>query len=339
MKKLRFAMIGTGFWSQFQLAGWLETGLVECVALCNLTREPAEKLAQKWGVPSVYTDAETMLNTEQVDFIDICTNVETHERFVRMGAERGLHVVCQKPMGVSLAQAEAMVAFCQSKGVKFCINENWRWQHPLRELKKKLQTGNIGKVFRARVHYVSSFPVFENQPFLKELEQFIVTDMGTHILDVARFLFGEASSLYAHTYRVHPDIKGEDVATCLMKMGDNVSVTVELSYSSKTEIEAFPQVYIYIEGDKGFLELGQHFKIRETTDAGTLVTTHLAPHYEWADPAYDLIHSSIVATQANIAQALLGEAECETSAEDNLKTLRLVFGAYTSAETNNVVAV
>ena len=57
---------------------------------------------------------------------------------------------------------------------------------------------------------ISGFPVFANQPFLKELEQFILTDLGSHTLDTARFLFGEAESLYCQTRRVHPDIKGED---------------------------------------------------------------------------------------------------------------------------------
>jgi D-apiose dehydrogenase len=63
---------------------------------------------------------------------------------------------------------------------------------------------------------ISGFPVFNNQPFLKELEQFILTDLGSHTLDTARFLFGEASSLYCQTRRIHADIRGEDVATIMM---------------------------------------------------------------------------------------------------------------------------
>ncbi len=71
---------------------------------------------------------------------------------------------------------------------------------------------------RARIDYANSFPVFDNQPFLKELDHFILTDIGTHILDVARFLFGEASSVRCQTRRMRRDIAGEDVATVMMEM-------------------------------------------------------------------------------------------------------------------------
>src|SRR5699024_8637431 len=129
------------------------------------------------------------------------------------------------------------------------------------------------------------FPVFDNQPFLKELDQFILTDVGSHVLDVARFLFGDATSLYATTTRVNPEIKGEDVATCVMQMGDGVTVTAELSYATRSDIERFPETFAYIEGSKGSLVLETDFRIRETTADGTLLNRYPPPRYVWADPA------------------------------------------------------
>lgn len=75
---LRFAIFGTGFWAPFQLAAWRELPHVECVALFNRTREKAEKLAQRFRIPTVYDDAEALLQTEKLDFVDIITDVETH---------------------------------------------------------------------------------------------------------------------------------------------------------------------------------------------------------------------------------------------------------------------
>ena len=63
---------------------------------------------------------------------------------------------------------------------------------PLVETKRLMQEEPLGELFRARITFTSAFPVFDNQPFLKELPQFILTDIGSHILDTARFLFGEA---------------------------------------------------------------------------------------------------------------------------------------------------
>jgi predicted dehydrogenase len=335
-KPLKFALFGTGFWSHFQLAGWNELDGVECVAVYNRTVEKGERFAEKFGIPNVYGSAEDLIANEDLDFIDICTNVETHAPFTRMGAEAGLDVVCQKPLAVDLAEAKDMVQTCKDAGVKLFVNENWRWQYPMRQFKARLDAGNIGKPFRARIHYANSFPVFDNQPFLKELEQFILTDIGSHILDTARFLFGEATSLYATTHRAHPDIKGEDVATCMMTTDQGITVVCEMSYASRTEIERFPETFVYIEGEKGFLELGPDFWVRETTENGTHAVRHIPPRYPWADPAYDLIHSSIVPCQADILKGLRG-GDAENTGDDNLKTMQLVFGSYQSAAEKRVM--
>jgi len=338
MADLRFAMFGTGFWSYYQLPGWIEAGGTECVALYNRTPSKAEKLAEHFSLnANIYDDPEELLKNEQLDFLDICTNVETHAPFVHMAAKYNLPVVCQKPMATTLEEAKGMVKACRDANVPLFINENWRWQHPIRQFKAALDKNNIGKLFRARIDYRNSFPVFDNQPFLKELEQFILTDIGSHILDTARFLFGEASSLYCHTYRVHPDINGEDVATVMMHMGDGMTVVCEMSYATKREHDRFPETYIQVEGSEGFLELAPDFWIRATTASGTHSQRHVPPRYDWADPAYDLAHSSIVPAQADYVQALQGKGNAETTGDDNLKTMQLVFGSYQSAASNQVL--
>lgn len=337
MTNLRFAILGTGFWAQFQLAAWQELEGVECVALYNRTRDKAEALAQKFSVPRVYDSLEKMLDTEQLDFVDIITDVGTHASLTHLAAQRGLNVVCQKPMATSLEEARSMVEICREFQVQFLINENWRWQYPIRQFKRVLDEGRIGKPFRARVHYCNSFPVFENQPFLKDLDQFILTDIGSHILDTTRYLFGDAKSLYCHTIRVHPDITGEDVATVLLQTESGMSVICEMSYASRTEIEHFPQTYVYVEGDQGFLELGPYYKVRETTSEGTCVRQFIPKHYPWADPAYDLVHSSIVDCQSDLLKHLQGEKTAETNGDNNFKTVQLVFAAYESARTGQPI--
>jgi predicted dehydrogenase len=325
-------MIGTGFWSQFQLAGWKELGGVECVALCDRSRAKAEALAARFGVPRVYDDAEALLGREELDFIDIITDVDTHGRFVRMAAARRLPAICQKPLAPTLAEAEAMVAACREAGVPLLVHENWRWQTAIRQLKRVLAEGTIGTPFRARIDFISGFPVFNNQPFLRDLEQFILTDIGTHILDVARFLFGEADGLACLTRRIHHDIRGEDVATVMLEMQSGAAVVCNMAYAGNAlEHDRFPETYVFVEADAGSAELGPDFWIRVTTAEGTHARRYPSTRYAWADPAYDVIHASIVPCHANLLGALRGEGPAETTGEDNLRTLQLVFGAYESA--------
>jgi len=341
--KLRFALFGTGFWSAYQLGGWMQTGEVECVALYNRTKSKALKTAEQFGIAPehVYDDPSALLDNEQIDFVDICTAVETHLPLTQMAAARGLAVVCQKPMSTTLVSCETLVAACKSAGVPLYINENWRWQYPIRAYKAALDQGHIGKVFRANLDYRTSFPVFDNQPFLKEIEQFILTDIGSHILDVARFLFGEVVSLYCQTHRVHQDIKGEDVATVTLTTQSGAVVICQLSYASPREHDRFPETYIQAEGERGFLELSHDFWVRETVvgEHGTIThaSRHKPPRFAWADPEYDVVHSSIYPAQLNIARALKGLEACETAGDDNLKTMRLVYKSYESAHTNQVI--
>jgi predicted dehydrogenase len=246
-------------------------------------------------------------------------------------------------MATTREEAEAMVVACRDAGAPFFIHENWRWQTPIRQLKAVLSDGRIGRPFRARVQFSCSFPVFDNQPFLKELEQFILTDIGSHILDTARFLFGEASDLFCRTHRIHDDIRGEDVATVMMTMGrpssasQGTTVICQMSYASRLEHERFPETYIFVEGDKGSAELGPDCWIRVTTRDGTHSRRYPPPRYAWADPAYDLVQASIVPCNADLLRALQTGQLPETHAEDNLQTVRLVFAAYESARTGSVI--
>jgi len=331
MSDLRFAIFGTGFWSRFQLAGWRELQGAECVALYNRTKSKAEALGREFEVPAVYDDPEELLDKERLDFVDIITDVDTHARFVRMAAERDLAAICQKPMAPDLETALEMHKACEEAGVPLYIHENFRWQTPLRTLKQVLEQGRIGDVFRARLSFNSSFPVFENQPFLKEIDKFMLVDVGSHILDTARFLFGEAENLYCHTRRVNPEIKGEDVATVMLAMRSGATVVCEMSYATRSEFERFPETYALIEGEKGSVALSQDYWIRVTTEEGTFAKRYAPARYPWADAEYDVLHASIVPCNANILQALQGEGEAETTGSDNLKTMELVYGSYESA--------
>ena len=339
MSKTTFAMIGAGFWARYQLAGWREAG-AECVAVYNRTREKAEALAQEFGIPAVYSDVHTMIREARPGFLDIVTGVETHRHYVELAAASGLPVVCQKPLAESLADAEAMAAACRDAGVPLLVNENWRWQTPIRELKRVLSMGVIGEVFRARIDMISGFPVFANQPALADLEQFILTDLGSHTLDTARFLFGEARGLYCQTARVHPNIRGEDVATVMLKTRDGATVVVEMAYAgNRLERECFPQTLLFVEGTRGSAEVAPGYWLRVTTEEGTLARRCPPPRYPWADPAYDVVHASIVPCQRHLLAALRGEAVPETDGADNLRTLRLVFASYGSAREGKAVPI
>lgn len=337
MTRLRFAVIGTGFWANYQIPAWMELEGVDLVALCDRTKSKAETLAHKFKVPHVYTDVDKLLDKEKLDFVDIITDVGTHAPFTALAAQKNMGVICQKPMAPTLPLAKQMLQVCQEMKVPFFIHENWRWQSPIRKFYEILQTGAIGKLFKARVTFCSAFPVFENQPFLAELNEFILTDIGSHILDVCRFLFGEVQSLQCHTASVNPKIKGEDVANVFMKMENGTTCYAEMSYASILESESFPQTFILVEGEKGSIHLTHDFKLHVTTKISTDIIDARPRMYDWLDPDYALIHASIVECNRNILNGLTGKAPAETTGNDNFETVRLVHASYASARSGEII--
>lgn len=340
MQPLRFALLGAGFWARFQLAAWREAGDACCVAVCDPEPEKGERFAREMNVPAVYADPEEMLERERPDFVDIVTPPATHAALVKLAAARGIPVICQKPMAMSLAEARDMVEFCRATQIPFLIHENYRWQRPFRELKQVLDSGAIGTPFRARFDAVSGFPVFDNQPGMKDLSEFILTDMGSHVFDMARVLFGEASDLYCRTRRVHADIQGEDVATTVLTMGQaQTTVTCNLALAeTPLEIERPVETFVFIEGDQGSLELAADYWVRLTTKDGTQARRWAPTPYSWALPDYLLSQSSMVACVENLLAGVRG-GQAETTGADNLKTVELVFAAYDSARLRQVITI
>ena len=338
MSDLRFAVFGAGFWTPFQLAAWRDVPGAKCVAIYNRTLSKAEQVAEAFGIPGVYSDAEELLDREQLDFVDIITDAPSHGRFVQLAAQRKLPVICQKPMAPTLAESELMVRVCSEHRVPFYVHENWRWQAQIREFKQVIDSGEIGTPFRARLFLVSGFPVFQNEPGLKDQEKLILMDMGPHILDVARFLFGEADQLYCQTHQVQKDIKAEDVATVMLRMGGGTTVTCDLGFPGHfLERDVFTQTLILVEGDKGSAELDRDYWIRVTVKSGTHSNRYPPDWRPWMLPDYRASHASIAPCNAHLLRALRGEGEAEMTGEDNLKTMRLVFAAYESAKSGQVI--
>jgi D-apiose dehydrogenase len=336
--KVKIAVLGCGFWSQFQIGGWLELPHVEIVAVYNRTLARAEERASQFGISHYYDHAETLLQKHpEIDVIDIITDVDTHAAFVALGAKYDKHVICQKPMAPSLSAARNMVKMCQEAGVKYYVHENYRWQPQFRRIKQILDSGTIGAPFRCKTHFNTAFPVFETQPFLAQLEQFALTDQGSHQFDILRFLFGEADSLYCTTQQVKKGIKGEDVATTVLKMKNGVVCIQEISFSSLLEKEIFPQTLLLIEGEKGSIKLEPDLVIKTTTQEGTQSETVFCQKYWWQTERLTNEPPSIVSCNENILNDLLGNIKAETTGEDNLKTVELVFSAYESAQKNTVI--
>ncbi len=151
-------------------------------------------------------------------------------------------------------------------------NENTRHQAWFRQLKKLLDDGALGVPHYARFEERSRnslpTPTFDEQPNLQEMPRLIVYEMGVHYLDTARYLFGEAETVYACIRRVSPYIAGEDLMVLLVTFGD-LDCLVDVNWYSVTE--PGPEVAwgpMRVEGRQGTARLGRDGVLTLYTDQG-----------------------------------------------------------------------
>ncbi|MEW5979397.1 MAG: Gfo/Idh/MocA family oxidoreductase [Acidobacteriota bacterium] len=332
MRSLRFAMIGTGFWAQFQIGAWTEISDARLVAVCDRDRGRAEAVARRFGIPQVYDDAVQLFSSEHLDFVDIAAGPEAHPALVFLAAQQRIPVICQKPMALDLHACRQMVDLCRKAGVPLLIHENYRWQEPMRRVRQALLAGRIGRPFRAHIQFShGDIRLFDNQSYLFKQPHFAMFDMGPHLLDLARFFFGEPLSVYCREYRIHPLFRGEDIVSVLLGY-EELTCHCELSWRT-TDYEVF------IEGEVGTLKWDTQNRLIVTTEAGKSVKPLVPQSYHWADPRYGFAHSSIVSANADLLSALKGEGQAETSGDDNLKTMQLMDLALQSARHNQVMPV
>ncbi|MDP9588208.1 UNVERIFIED_ORG: putative dehydrogenase [Shinella zoogloeoides] len=339
MTKTKGALIGCGFFAVNQMHGWQDLDDVEIVAICDRDPERLRIVGDQFGIERRYQSAEDMFADGGFDFVDIATTVASHRALVELAASHRVPAICQKPFAPTLADAKAMVAAADAAGIPLMIHENFRWQTPILAVKAVLDSGAIGEPFWGRVSFRSGFDVFSGQPYLAKGKRFIIEDLGIHSLDIARFLFGDASRMTARTRRVNPDIAGEDVATMLLDHDNGITSIVDVSYATKLPEEPFPETFVEIDGTRGTLRLGKDYKLTVHGPEGT-VQSVVAPNLlPWASRPWHNIQESVALIQKHWAERLAEGREPDTSGRDNLKTFALVEAAYLSAESGETVTI
>lgn len=334
MSALRGAVIGCGFFAQNHLRAWGDIADVHLAAVCDIDPAKAQEAAKLTGaVP--YTDVGTMLDAEKLDFVDIATTMATHEPLVSQAAAAGVHVICQKPFAPDIAGVRRILDTAEAAGIRIMVHENFRYQTPLSSLKQAMPA--IGDPFFAHISWRTGYDVVAGQPYLAEVERFIILDLGIHVLDVARFLLGDVRDLYARTQRTMPGARGEAQAAMSLRHISGAVSEVVCSYTTRIDPDPFPDTLVEIEGSKGTLHLTHDYRLELHRSGGVDVSSVAPKTPAWADPQWAMVQESVLNTQAHFAACLMSGAEFQTSGRDNLKTFALVEAAYASAASGQPV--
>jgi D-apiose dehydrogenase len=312
------ALIGCGFFSQHHQEAWRRVPDAEIVAACDLSLERARAAA-----PRAYTSVEEMLKVEELDFVDIVTRSATHLDLISMVAERGLAIICQKPMAPDWATACSMVEIAERHGVRFMIHDNWRWQSWYRAAGAMIARGDIGTPlnygFRCQVSHGTGDEPYPKQAYFRQLERFLIDEVLVHHIDTARFLFGDISSVYAEGASRNPRMAGEDQAILVLRHANGAMGSVEghafvKHNSSPTRDEAI------FEGDLGTIRVSSSGEIWS------------GEQRIWTDDRVRGYRGdSVYGCQTHFIDCLKSGRPFESEAREYLeKTFAVVEGAYSS---------
>ena len=261
---VRIGVIGGGFGIQ-HLQGFGATEDAEVVAFCQRTKDKAEATAGKFGVPRVYTDYRGLLAHQGLDAVSIVAPPHVHAEIVAAAVREGLHLLCEKPLAMNAAEAEAMLKQAEDAGRVHMTAFNHRHIPALAYMKELLDDGYVGeRVLHVESRWFSESRAAPGQTHYwrhrRELAGFgVLGDIGVHVVDRVRWLIGEFESVWGHADTFipeQPDDRGvsqpvtvDDSFTLMGRLGGGASACIRVSAVARKSNYQNLEIY----GDAGML--------------------------------------------------------------------------------------
>jgi predicted dehydrogenase len=235
----------------------------EVTAICGRDLPRAQQAAAQHGIPQAFGDYRTMIDQGGLDAIIISTPDDTHYPITLAALEKGLHVVCEKPLAMNLAQAREMRDLAVVAGVVHMPFFTFRWIPAFQRMKQLVDAGFIGRCLSCEFHFLEGIgPQAQyNWRFDPQLSQGVVADRGSHMFDLARWLVGDIRRVNARldSFQTYPGPEGElppinDDAWVLLEFVTGATGMVHASWHTyRAERKIDQRVALY--GDRGMLEI------------------------------------------------------------------------------------
>lgn len=218
MKKLNVGLIGAGFMAKahsIAYAGmpmffWPAPAIPVKKTIVDINAEAAKDAAAKLGFESYSTDWREVVNDPEIDVIDICTPNNIHAEIAVAAAKAGKHILCEKPLSLTTKEAKEMYLAAKANHVVTMVAFNYRRTPAVQLAKKYIDEGAIGKILDFRGTYLQDWSADPSSPLSWRFQKSIcgsgaLGDIGTHVVDMLRYLVGDFDSVNARTATYIPE--------------------------------------------------------------------------------------------------------------------------------------
>ena len=341
MTKLRMGVVGMGMGKGHALGFQAHPG-AELTALCDIDEEKLRMVGDELGVDERYTDAADMFANAGLDAVGIAVPNKLHAPLTIAALGQGLHVLCEKPMAMSVAEAESMNEAAARAGRNLMIDFSHRFTESAVALKRQVDAGAVGDIYYGRTtwHRRRGVPGFGGWFGIEELSGGgPLVDLGVHMIDLAMWFMGypEPVAVSGSTYseiapvlaaREGKQFDVEDLACGLVKFAGGATLIVESSWA--VNLEPPETIAVTLCGDKGGLSYrhGSGGWVAEvySDEGGDLYTRKLDRRTGPTPSAY-----------SDFVDSILENRPPQATGDHGLKAMKIIEGIYRSARTGREV--
>lgn len=198
---IRVGVIGTGFGSIVHLPGFQAVEGYEVVGVCSASAARARAAADQFGIPFACTDYRDLLGLSGLDLVSISSPPFTHCEIALAAIDRGIHVLCEKPIALSLAEARTMAAAAKAAGIVNVVNHEMRWHRGRQRFRQLVQSGFLGDLYTIDLNIFSGGRASSEQPgwswwSQREKGGGALQAIVSHWIDLFRWCFGPYVGVY-----------------------------------------------------------------------------------------------------------------------------------------------
>src|SRR5262245_62910881 len=237
MSKVRVGLIGSGFITDLHAAAFQLVPDAEVAAVASKTPGKAKRFAHERGIPRAFESYRDLLAVKDIDVITVAVPNDLHAEFTIAAAQTGKHVICEKPLCRTLAEADRMIDACKEAGVLLMYAEELCFAPKYVRAKHLVDEGALGKAFlvkQSEEHFGPHMPWFWD---VDRSGGGVLLDMGCHGIEFARWILGKppVKGVYAHlgTYVHRSRTRGDDNSILIVEFEGGATAMIEDSWAKE----------------------------------------------------------------------------------------------------------
>ena len=313
---VRYAIVGAGSIAQSYALAFQNTRGSELVAVCDLDAEASRLLASRTNTRS-YVSIEKMVQENGFDAVIVCTPPSTHREVSLFFLERGIHVLCEKPITIDRVSLDNMMDAAKKSGVVLSMASKFRYVKDVIRAKQMLELGLLGDVVLFENCFISPVDMSTRwNSNVKISGGGVLIDNGTHSVDIMRYLLGPIQSIRVVEGKRINGLSVDESAYAVVRGTNGILGKIQLSWSLKTNKTS----YIDIHGSHGCINVGWKELSYTLYSANECVTF---------GPGYDKV-VAFSNQLDNFTDTISGRGESLISEQDIIASVEVIEAAYRS---------